>query len=101
MWSVSVAPPLAYEPPTMATCALSCVHDARRKTGALAGKVPWLATCETTPFTEIATAGWAAVVVVVAAPCAGGTTVGPGTVGAGVAGVVLPAAAGPCPLVEL
>jgi hypothetical protein len=61
--------------------------------------VPWVATWETTPFTEIAAAGCILVVAVVAG--AGGTTVVPGTAGMVVVGAELPDVSAPCLFAEL
>src|SRR5436305_8376499 len=88
MWSGNVGSPVWYEPPTIATCAAPFVHDTSRKTGAPVGNVPSLATCETTPFTEIATDGAAAVVVVVVVVVVGGVG-GTGAEGVVVVGVVV------------
>src|SRR5437762_14171348 len=90
--SVSVWPPVWYEPPTMPTSAVPLPNETRRKTGAPDGNVPSLPTRCVLPLTEIATVSvGAAVVVVVVVPPAGvvdGVTVAPGVV-VGVVGAVV------------
>ena len=52
-FSVSVAAPLAYEPPTTETFAVVAVSESSWKTGLAAGKLEPLATDSDVPFTEI------------------------------------------------
>ena len=49
--------PVAYEPPTIATCALPFVHEDEPEDRRSGGNVPPLATRETTPLTESETVG--------------------------------------------
>ena len=71
----------------MLICATPGVQETSRKTGEPEGNVPWLATRETTPLTEMLTVGCVAVVVVSVGVVAGVVMVGVAAVGV----VVLPA----------
>jgi len=88
---VRVAPPLAYEPPTMPISALVFVQPASRKTGAPDGNVSSVWTRESFPLTETTTAGAGAGVgaeAVVEAGAAAAGALGAARVGAVRAGVV-------------
>src|SRR5476649_952991 len=88
--SVSVRPPVAYEPPTMPISAELRCQDTSRKTGAPVGNVPSARALETRPLTEIATVGAGVGVVVVGVVATGGVrgVVEVGVLVPGVVGVV-------------